>query len=74
MSGKEISMAQTGKSLVKAAATETLESLPDDATWDDVIYRMYVRQKIEAGLADAEAGDFVSTDEVCRRLGRLDES
>jgi predicted transcriptional regulator len=74
MSGKEISMAQTGKSLVKAAARETLESLPDDATWDDVIYRMYVRQKIEAGLADAEAGDFVSTDEVRRRLGRLDES
>ncbi|MCA9160614.1 MAG: hypothetical protein KDA72_19920 [Planctomycetales bacterium] len=59
---------------VKSAAKETLESLPDDATWDDVIYRMYVRQKIEAGLADAEAGNLISTDEVRRRLGRSDES
>lgn len=59
---------------VKSAAKETLESLPDDATWDDVIYRMYVRQKIEAGLAEAEAGNLISTDEVRRRLGRSDES
>ena len=59
---------------VKSAAKATLESLPDDATWDDVIYRMYVRQKIEAGLADAEAGNLISTDEVRRRLGRSDES
>jgi predicted transcriptional regulator len=59
---------------VKSAAKETLESLPDDATWDDVIYRMYVRQKIDAGLADAEAGNLISTDEVRRRLGRSDES
>lgn len=59
---------------VKSAAKETLESLPDDATWDDVIYRMYVRQKIEAGLADAEAGNLISTDEVRRRLRRSDES
>ncbi|TWT92657.1 hypothetical protein [Stieleria varia] len=67
-------MANTEKSLVKSAARETLESLPDDATWDDVIYRMYVRQKIEAGLADAEAGNLISTDDVRRRLGRSDES
>ncbi len=67
-------MADIEKSLVKIAAKETLESLPDDATWDDVIYRMYVRQKIEAGLADAEAGNLISTDEVRRRLGRSDES
>jgi predicted transcriptional regulator len=66
-------MADTEKSLVKSAARETLESLPDDATWDDVIYRMYVRQKIEAGLADADAGNLISTDDVRRRLGRTDE-
>lgn len=66
-------MADTTKSPVKSAARETLESLPDDATWDDVIYRMYVRQKIEAGLADAEAGKLITTDEVRRRLGRSDE-
>jgi predicted transcriptional regulator len=58
---------------VKAAARETLELLPDDTTWDDVIYRMYVRQKIEAGLADAAAGNLVSTEEARRRLDLRDE-
>jgi len=28
---------------VKTAARETIDLLPDDTTWDDVIYRMYVR-------------------------------
>ncbi len=67
-------MVDATKSPVKSAARETLDSLPDDATWDDVIYRMYVRQKIEAGLADAELGNLISTDEVRQRLGRSDES
>lgn len=54
---------------VKASAKEVVDSLPDSSTWDDVIYRMYVRQKIEEGLADAEAGNLISTDEVRKRLG-----
>ncbi len=59
----------TNNTSVKSSARETLESLPDDATWDDVLYRMYVRQKIEAGLADEEAGNLISTEEVRQRLG-----
>ena len=66
-------MHETTKTDVKSAARETIDLLPDDATWDDVIYRMYVRQKIEAGLADAEAGNLISTEEVRRRLGLRDE-
>lgn len=63
-------MDSTNSISVKSSARETLESLPEDATWDDVLYRMYVRQKIEAGLADADAGNLVSIDEVRQRLGR----
>lgn len=62
-------MDSTNSISVKSSARETIESLPEDATWDDVLYRMYVRQKIEAGLADADAGNLVSTDEVRERLG-----
>lgn len=62
-------MDSTNSISVKSSARETIESLPEDATWDDVLYRMYVRQKIEAGLADAETGKLVSTDEVRKRLG-----
>ena len=63
-------MSETTRSPVKSAARETLDSLPEDTTWDEVIYRLYVRQKIEAGLADAEAGNLIPTDEVRRRFGR----
>ena len=62
-------MRNVAKSDVKTAARETLDLLPDDTSWDEVIYRMYVRQKIEAGLSDAEAGNLVTTDEARRRLG-----
>jgi predicted transcriptional regulator len=66
-------MPDLAKNSVKAAARQTIDLLPDDTTWDDVIYRMYVRQKIEAGLADAEAGNLMSTEEARRQLG-LDDA
>lgn len=66
-------MQESGKQHVKSAAREAIDTLSDDATWDDVIDRMFVRQKIEAGLADAESGNLISTDEVRQRLGMPDE-
>ncbi|HEV7406389.1 MAG TPA: hypothetical protein VGO11_25795 [Chthoniobacteraceae bacterium] len=45
----------TGKT-VKAQAARLVQALPESATWDDVMHRIYVRQKIEAGLADFRAG------------------
>ena len=49
---------------IKQAIYELAESLPDDCTWDDVMYRLYVRQKIEAGIEDADEGRLVPHDEV----------
>ena len=49
---------------IKQALTEMLETLPDDCTWDDVMYQIYVRQKIADGLAAAESGNVVDHDEV----------
>jgi predicted transcriptional regulator len=62
-------MEDTQKTDVKASAREAIELLPENSTWDDVIYRMYVRQKIDAGLADVDAGKVVDTAELRRRLG-----
>ena len=53
---------------VKAAAKAVLESLPDDATWEDVQYHLYVRQQIAAGLEDEAAGRLIDSDEMRRRL------
>lgn len=54
---------------VKVEAGRLVEGLPEDATWDDLMYRIYVRQAIEAGLEDSEAGRVVSVEEVRARFG-----
>jgi predicted transcriptional regulator len=54
---------------VKNEAKRLVEELPEDATWDDLMYRIYVRQSIETGLRDSEAGRVVSVDEVRARFG-----
>lgn len=41
---------------VKAQAIKLVRGLPASSTWDDLMYRIYVRQKIEAGLADMRGG------------------
>jgi len=38
--------------------------LPEDASLEDIQYHIYVRQKIEQGLADVEAGRVISHAEV----------
>jgi predicted transcriptional regulator len=43
-------------SSVKESALELIQRLPEECTWDDVMYQMYVRQKIEAGLDDLDHG------------------
>jgi hypothetical protein len=54
---------------VKEAARQLVENLPEDVTWDDLMYQIYVRQNIEAGLADSEANRVVEVEEVRKRFG-----
>ena len=54
---------------IKEKAENLLKNLPEDATWDDLMYRIYVRQAIEDGLEDSEAGRTLDVKEVRSRLG-----
>ena len=54
---------------IKQDALKLVENLPEDATWDDLMYEIYVRQAIEAGLEDSEAGRTVDMEEVRARFG-----
>ena len=54
---------------VKEEAAELVSNMPDDATWSDLIYSIYVRRSIEEGLADIEAGRTYSTEEVLAHFG-----
>ncbi len=53
---------------VKEEARRLIETLPNDSTWEDLMHRIYVRQAIEAGLKDSEAGRVVEVEEVRSRF------
>lgn len=54
---------------IKEEAIKLLENLPDDATWEDLMYEIYVRQAIERGLEDSRAGRTVDMREVRASFG-----
>jgi len=54
---------------IKQEAHRLIEQLPENATWDDLMYEIYVRQAIEAGLADREAGRTLDVQEVRAKFG-----
>jgi hypothetical protein len=54
---------------VKEEARRLVERLPDDATWEDLQYEIYVRQAIEAGLKDSREGRTVPLEEARRQFG-----
>ena len=54
---------------IKEEAHRIVDQLPENASWEDLVYRIYVRQSIEAGIRDAEAGRVESVADVRRSFG-----
>ncbi len=48
----------------KTAVKELLTRLPDTASYKDIQYAIYVRDKVQKGLEAADRGDFASEEEV----------
>jgi hypothetical protein len=48
---------------IKEEARKLIEKMADDSTWDDLMSEIYVRQAIESGLADSQAG---GVRQICR--------
>ncbi len=53
---------------IKDLVRDVAEKLPPNATVEDAMERLYFLAKIERGLAQADAGQTLSSDEVRRRL------
>jgi predicted transcriptional regulator len=53
---------------VKQIVCDTVNHLPEQATFDDAIYALYVRQKLEEGLRDLNEGRTYTQEEVELRL------
>jgi predicted transcriptional regulator len=45
-----------------------LEQIPDNASFEDIQYHIYVREKIDRGLEDDGQGRVISQEEVERRM------
>lgn len=54
---------------IKQEAYHLLQKLPENATWDDLMYEIYVRQAIEAGIEDSEAGRTMDVGQVRAKFG-----
>lgn len=52
----------------KQAAQQLIDHLPEQASWEDIMYEFYVKQKIEAGLKAVDEGRTISHEEMKRRL------
>ncbi len=53
---------------VREEAQKLIDALPEETSWDDLIYQMYVRKKIAKGIEAAEQGHVVPHEEVKKQL------
>ncbi len=51
-------------STTKEEAIRLISGLPEEVTWDDIMYRLYVKRKIEEGIKAAEEGRTITHEEV----------
>jgi hypothetical protein len=53
---------------LKDKVRKLFNDLPDDSTFEDIMYHLYVREKIERGFAEVRGGKVLSQEEVERRM------
>jgi predicted transcriptional regulator len=55
---------------VKSEIVRAVQDLPDDATVEDAIERLYFLAKVERGLEQSESGETISHEEIKARFLR----
>ncbi len=53
-------------STAKEEAINLITRLPEEASWDDILYEIYVKKRIELGIKAADEGRVISHEEVKR--------
>ncbi len=51
----------------KKRAFEVVKKLPEKTTWDDIMYEIYIRKKIETSINAADEGRVVPRNDVKKR-------
>jgi hypothetical protein len=55
--------------LVKEEIHRLIDSLPDEATWEDLKYAIYVREQVVAGRQSAREEPLLTTKEAFEEFG-----
>jgi hypothetical protein len=55
--------------IIKEEAHKIIDRMPVGATWNDLMYEIYVREVIELGLADSKAGRTKEVKEIRAKYG-----
>jgi predicted transcriptional regulator len=54
----------------KEEVQRLLEALPEETSFEDIHYHIYVQQAIRRGLESASRGELVEQDEIEKRMAR----
>ena len=55
---------------IKETAQQIIAGLPDDVTWDDIQYRLYLKEMIDEAEMEISEGKGISHEEVEERLAK----
>jgi predicted transcriptional regulator len=56
--------------MIKDDVKQIIDNLPDDCSLEDIQYTLYVRKKIQQGLDDLDQGNFISHEEMEKRMAK----
>lgn len=58
------------RTVVKEEVIQLIEKMPDDCTVEDILYELYLKQKVDKGLQDIKEGRVVKHEEVKQRMAK----
>ncbi len=53
---------------LKQKAIESISKLPDDASLEDMMYRLYVIDKVEKGMEELRDGSIVTSEDLQKEI------
>ena len=52
----------------KQEALDTIKNLPDNVDYEEILYRLYVLNKVHQGLEDVESDKIIASEELEREM------
>lgn len=52
----------------KKQVLQMVKKLPEKRTWDDIMYEIYIRKKIEVGINAADEGKVIPHEDIKKRF------